>query len=298
MTILAFILTLFACAVSVLAGAYGMRFVIERNREIAEQEDPRDTQIRNLQAQIRLAASDQTRDRATAVSATEHVELAHDRIIKLLNEARELKVDSQHHAAVTNDDDDEKELLRNKLSAANAQLDTLRRRNQELELENSLAGEADMLSDNEAEPEADDGDADPFSPADSDDSPSLIQALTGELDRWKHHCHVLGGELKTQRQHADKVNKTVAEMMTMPDIDELTDIRGIGAVLARKLHQLGIYRYENLLNLSADDVERAQQLIPDFERRMERDAWLEQARSLHDSKARAGLEHVASSAGA
>lgn len=294
MTILAFILTLFACAVSMLVGAYGMRFINERNREMAEQEDPRDTQIRNLQAQIRLAASDQTHDRATATSATEHIALAHGRINKLLDEVRELKIDSKQHAVLMNDDGDEKELLRSKLSAINAQLDSLKQRNQELELENSLTGEADMLSGNE--PETNDSDPDPFKPADSDDSPSLIQALTGELDRWKRHCHVLGDELKTQRRRADEVNETTAEVLTMPAIDELTDIRGIGAVLARKLHQLGIYRYENLLNLSADDLERARQLIPDFERRMERDAWLEQARSLHNGKNRSGLEQVASGA--
>jgi len=294
MTILYFILTLFACAISALAGAFGTRFVIERNREIAEREDPRDTQIRGLQAQIKLAANERTQNSLAAASATEHVQLAHDRIDKLLAEIESLKSSSQNQESLLSSDNDEKELLRNKLSAADAQLDTLKQRNQELEIELSVAVEPDMLSTNEAE--TDESDTDPFDPADSDGSPSLIQALTGELDRWKHHCHVLGDELKNQRQRATEVNEAIADVTTIADIDELTDIRGIGAVLARKLHTLGIYRYEKLLNLSDDDMERARQLIPDFDRRMQRDNWLEQARMLHDSKNQLSMEQVANSA--
>ena len=298
MSILYFILTLFFCAISVLAGAYGMRFVSERNREIAEYEDPRDTRIRDLQAQIKMAADDRAKSRATAGSATEHVQFAHDRIIELLDEMKELKKDSQSQTGQLNDDDEEKELLRNKLSAATTQLDTLRLRNQELEVELSVVEKPDMLSTHEDEPETNERDADPFKPADSDGSPSLIQALTGELDRWKRHCHVLGDELKTQRIRVTEVNETLADVAVLPDIDELTDIRGIGTVLARKLHMLGIYRFENLLNLSDDDMERARQLIPDFERRLQRNDWLEQARVLHDNKYLSEPELVANGASA
>ncbi len=284
MSILTFILTLLACAASALAGAFIMRFVTERKREIAENEDPRDTQIRGLQAQVRLAATEQKQNGLLAKSATEHVELAHARIEQLIDEARNLKNNSQSQEALLSDVNDDTELLRNKLSAASAQLDTLKQRNQELEVELSVAVEPDLLSHTESSDDTDDVEADAFDPADSDGSPSLIQALTGELDRWKHHCHVLGDELKNQRQRVTEVNESMAEIATQPEIDELTDIRGIGSVLARKLHALGIYRYENLLSLSEDDLERARQLIPDFDRRMQRDDWLEQAQVLQSRK--------------
>ncbi len=64
----------------------------------------------------------------------------------------------------------------------------------------------------------------------------------------------------------------------------MTDIRGIGNAIARKLHQLGIYRYREIVSLSHDDLERAQMLIPDFDRRMRRDRWQAQARALHLDK--------------
>jgi predicted flap endonuclease-1-like 5' DNA nuclease len=64
----------------------------------------------------------------------------------------------------------------------------------------------------------------------------------------------------------------------------LTDIRGIGKVIASKLQELGICRYEQLASLDDDDLDRFQDLIPDFERRMRRDNWMEQARDLHSSK--------------
>jgi len=292
MAILYFILALFACVVSGIGGAFGMRFVIERNREIAEREDPRDTQIRDLQAKIKLTGNAMAQNHKKAESATEHVGLAHNRIIQLLDEVEDLKNSVQNQEAVQGTDGGERELLRDKLSAATRQLDTLRQRNQEMEVELSLVREPDMLlahdiDDESADDEMEDCETDPFTPTVTDGSPSLIQALTDELDRWKRHCHVLGDELKNQRHRVTEADEVAANAAAaIPEIDELTDIRGIGAVLARKLHTLGIYRYENLLNLSDDDLERALQLIPDFERRMKRDDWLEQARILHASKYR------------
>lgn len=293
MSILYSILALFACAISGVVGAFSMRFVIERNREIAEQEDPRDTKIRDLQAKVKLAGNTLVQDRAKAESATEHVRLAHNRILELLDENKSLKSSLQNQEAVQGTDSEERELLRDKLSVATRQLDTLRQRNQELEVELSVAREPDMLASHGDDDETEDSAGDPFIPTVADSSPSLIQALTGELDRWKRHCHVLGDELKNQRHRVTEAEEVTSEAAaTIPEFDELTDIRGIGAVLARKLHMLGIYRYEDLLNLSDDTLERARQLIPDFERRMERDDWLEQARMLQAGKYRPGVEQA------
>ncbi|MDP7154276.1 MAG: hypothetical protein QF897_07515, partial [Gammaproteobacteria bacterium] len=172
------------------------------------------------------------------------------------------------------------------------QLEPLRQRNQELEVELSVLNEPDLLvTQNDDDGEAEDGDIDPFKPTVTDDSPSLIQALTSELDRWKRHCHVLGDELKTQRHRIIEADQVAAHAtIKIPEIDALTDIRGIGAVLVGKLHKLGICRYEDLLNLNAESLAQIRQLIPDFERRMERDGWLEQARMLCESKYQSATE--------
>jgi len=298
MSILYFFLALFACVISSIAGAFIARFKIERQREIAEQEDPRDTKIRDLQAKIKLIGDDMQRDRANATAATEHVKLAHDRIIELLDETSKLKCSLENQEALKDNNSDEMELLRDKLSVANKQLDTIRQRNQELEVELSGVNEPDMLATDDADDDTHDDETeehgvDPFTPTVTDNSPSLIHALTDELDRWKRHCHVLGDELKTQRNRVHETEEAADGTSTsIQEIDELTDIRGIGAVLARKLHKLGIYSYQNLLNLSDDDLERARQLIPDFERRMARDNWLEQARALQASNPPEGMEQA------
>jgi predicted flap endonuclease-1-like 5' DNA nuclease len=133
----------------------------------------------------------------------------------------------------------------------------------------------------------DDGDElEAFRPFDVDDtSSSLLESLTIELERWKKHCHVLGDELKIQRERLAQLGEsTETDENPFDSIDELTDIRGIGNAIARKLHQLGIYRYRELASLSGDDVERARMLIPNFDSRMARDNWQDQARSLHRDK--------------
>jgi predicted flap endonuclease-1-like 5' DNA nuclease/predicted nucleic acid-binding Zn-ribbon protein len=293
-----------------------------------------------------------------------------------------------------------------KLAAAQEEVDTLKSRLQEVE---QRLEEADQVSAHREEENTDESesaaedDDEMYTSSVEDGSPSLIQCLNEELDRWKRHCHVLGDELKQQREQleaeleaeeapgefADEISdgfdalpandsepeevqfdaatsegteadepqfeesdsedpesdlpaevnaeeaseaepaasdtsqyeasesheakpEQEAEANEVPvtadqaeehqleakpvwssanrsehgsdDPDELTEIRGIGKVLAGKLHELGIYRYEQLAALDEEDVDRVQGLIPDFERRMQRDNWLEQARSLHSSK--------------
>ena len=116
-------------------------------------------------------------------------------------------------------------------------------------------------------------------------SPSLLESLTTELERWKKHCHVLGDELKLQRERLTQLGEsTEVDENPFDSIDELTDIRGIGNAIARKLHQLGVYRYRELATLSGDDCERARMLIANFDSRMQRDDWQEQARTLYLEK--------------
>jgi predicted flap endonuclease-1-like 5' DNA nuclease len=66
---------------------------------------------------------------------------------------------------------------------------------------------------------------------------------------------------------------------TSGNTDDLTRIRGIGKVIERKLHELGITTFRQLADLSAADVQRVNQAI-DFPGRVERERWVEQARGL------------------
>jgi len=286
MSFLSVILVSGACLAAGAGGAFGMRFYIERNRLIAEREDPRDTKIRDLQTTNKLARKDLTLSRTREKEATEHLKDAHARIDELLQRCSNLREKFSSCETLLKNEITEKDLLQDKLSVAITQLDTMKERNQELELQLRASDEPDML--NAPTHASDELDEEPlqgvFSPeVEEDDNPSLIQSLSGELDRWKHHCHVLGDELKHQREQiGQEVTPSTAD--PLDGVDELTDIRGIGMALARKLHQLGIYRFQELINLDADDLERAQSLIPDIQRRMRRDAWIDQARTLCQKK--------------
>ncbi|MBT8442815.1 MAG: hypothetical protein KJO76_10550 [Gammaproteobacteria bacterium] len=291
MSILFYVLAFLACIGTAAGGAWTMRWYIERSRDVPEREDPRDAQIRDLLAQVRMMKNDMARNQAAAEEATEHVDLAHERIhdltkrmIKLANLTASTESDLKEAKA-------SQDLMHDKLSVANRQLDTLKTRNQELEVELSVAKETDLLEPaaNLLDDDENDDDIEKLAslptPKVDETTPSLLHSLTAELDRWKRHCHVLGDELKLQRERLAQMGETTDnDENPFDSIDELTDIRGIGNVIARKLHQLGIYRYRELAGLTGDDRERAQMLIPDFERRLKRDRWQDQARDLHFDK--------------
>lgn len=292
MSILFYVLGFLACVITAAGGAWGMRWYIERHRKVPDREDPRDSQIRNLLAQARMAKNDMARNQQTATEATEHLRLAHERIEELAGRITRLAAQAEAAESGLKEGLADKDLLRDKLSVASQQLDSLKERNQELEVELSVATEADML---EAEHQSDADAADDedeidriaaiTTPRVDETTGSLLHSLTTELDRWKRHCQVLGDELKLQRERLAQMGEnTDTDENPFDSIDELTDIRGIGNAIARKLHQLGIYRYRELASLSSDDLDRAQMLIPDFERRMLRDHWQDQARELHRDK--------------
>ncbi|CFX42509.1 protein of unknown function [Candidatus Filomicrobium marinum] len=69
------------------------------------------------------------------------------------------------------------------------------------------------------------------------------------------------------------------EAKTETGYDDLKRIRGIGVLIEKKLNSLGINRYEQIANWSAAEIDRISQVL-DFKGRIEREAWVEQARIL------------------
>jgi predicted flap endonuclease-1-like 5' DNA nuclease len=60
---------------------------------------------------------------------------------------------------------------------------------------------------------------------------------------------------------------------------DLKRIRGIGLLIEKKLHSLGISSYAHIANWTASDIDRISQSL-DFKGRIERENWVEQARIL------------------
>ncbi|WP_346913378.1 50S ribosomal protein L21 [uncultured Roseibium sp.] len=73
----------------------------------------------------------------------------------------------------------------------------------------------------------------------------------------------------------------VAPLFTAPDgeKDDLKKISGVGPVLEKKLNALGITTYAQIVNFSAEDIARVDEVL-NFKGRFERDNWIEQAKEL------------------
>lgn len=66
--------------------------------------------------------------------------------------------------------------------------------------------------------------------------------------------------------------------------DDLKLIVGVGPVLERMLHQLGVSTFRQIAYWSERDIDEFDAKLPEFPGRIRRDAWVTQARALHQSK--------------
>lgn len=66
--------------------------------------------------------------------------------------------------------------------------------------------------------------------------------------------------------------------------DDLKLIVGVGPVLERLLHQLGVTSYQQIARWTERDIDDFDHRLAEFPGRIRRDAWVTQARALHESK--------------
>jgi predicted flap endonuclease-1-like 5' DNA nuclease len=66
--------------------------------------------------------------------------------------------------------------------------------------------------------------------------------------------------------------------------DDLKLVVGVGPVLERLLHQLGITSYRQIARWSERDIDEFDARLAEFPGRIRRDGWVTQARALHQSK--------------
>ena len=71
--------------------------------------------------------------------------------------------------------------------------------------------------------------------------------------------------------------------------DDLKLIVGVGPVLERMLHQLGVTTYRQIARWTERDIDEFDARLPEFPGRIRRDGWVTQARALHQSKYGAAL---------
>lgn len=67
------------------------------------------------------------------------------------------------------------------------------------------------------------------------------------------------------------------------EVDDLEVISGVGPVLAEKLNSLGVYRFEQIANWTARNVQEFGELLS-FKGGIEREEWVKQAKALQEEK--------------
>jgi len=66
--------------------------------------------------------------------------------------------------------------------------------------------------------------------------------------------------------------------------DDLMQIKGVGPAIAKTLHELGIYQFEQIAAMSEFDIDRVAERLKGFRSRIYREDWIGQARALLDQK--------------
>jgi predicted flap endonuclease-1-like 5' DNA nuclease len=74
--------------------------------------------------------------------------------------------------------------------------------------------------------------------------------------------------------------------------DDLKLIVGVGPVLERMLHNLGVTTFRQIARWTERDIAEFDAKLPEFPGRIERDQWVTQARALHESKFGQGLPEL------
>ncbi|MFK7816484.1 MAG: hypothetical protein AB8B92_09110 [Gammaproteobacteria bacterium] len=87
----------------------------------------------------------------------------------------------------------------------------------------------------------------------------------------------------TQRRVPKRKPKMKPLGMKRPsgELDDLQLINGVGPTLEKKLHRLGIYHYEQIAHLTAEDIATIDSKLKTYKGRLKRDKWPMQARRLH-----------------
>jgi predicted flap endonuclease-1-like 5' DNA nuclease len=91
----------------------------------------------------------------------------------------------------------------------------------------------------------------------------------------------VGELLEDLEELEDYVASSAADARTR---DDLMQIKGVGPAIAKTLHELGIFHFEQIAAMSEYDIDRVAQRLKGFRSRIYREDWIGQARALLDEK--------------
>jgi predicted flap endonuclease-1-like 5' DNA nuclease len=115
---------------------------------------------------------------------------------------------------------------------------------------------------------------------DRDDDARRLEA---ELDRANERIMELETGRGPAQTHVESVrrNALTGELDASNDAgDNLQAIRGVGPAIEKTLHDLGIFRYSQIADMSEYDINRVAERLKGFRSRIYREDWIGQARDL------------------
>jgi predicted flap endonuclease-1-like 5' DNA nuclease len=129
--------------------------------------------------------------------------------------------------------------------------------------------------------------ATPASPLPMDASPAAAQFAAHEAERGRLEGELAQARAETARYRAlivDIENNAPSPLMGPGAPDDLKLIVGVGPVLERMLHQLGVTTFRQVAYWSERDIDEFDAKLHEFPGRIRRDGWVTQGRALHQSK--------------
>lgn len=112
------------------------------------------------------------------------------------------------------------------------------------------------------------------------------RTLVDEHARLVAECEQARAEAARYREIVvDLENNAMPPLLDGPNMfDDLKLIVGVGPVLERMLHRLGITTYRQIARWSEREIDEFDAKLPEFPGRIRRDGWVTQARALHEAK--------------
>ncbi len=108
------------------------------------------------------------------------------------------------------------------------------------------------------------------------------EQLVGGLERRRRELeHALAARVAARRGNGGNGHRRHANGHAAPDADDLTAIKGIGPILARRLNVRGVYRFRDIAGWSEADIERFARALGAVGHRIRRDDWMAAARRAH-----------------
>ena len=113
-----------------------------------------------------------------------------------------------------------------------------------------------------------------------------VARLTGELPQGGSEAATADLATHASEDGSDAALVAPRDLLDTPPetVDDLKQIKGVGAVMEGVLNDKGIYLYSQLANLTEHEADWVNDAIEAFPGRIHRDRWIQQAKQLHREK--------------